>query len=194
MSNLQERRLPFVLTPEVRSIQISAGTRCSIAGAQLPPDMWAELPVQRPQILFGYVSDYKRLLESVHRRMYNPESVDHAVIVLIQHGDAPLTDGVRDDLWRGFRVPVYQVFLSPTGTLLAWECEMREGLHLEPGLSVVSGSSELLFESRKRERFQTGLGARIETDPCQCGRKSPRLVDLASIKRSLKRRLLSPAA
>ncbi len=194
MSISHEHRLPFAPTPDLRSVQISAGTCSSFASSQVPPEMWAELPVERPQVLLGFLSDYKRLLEAVRRGMYNPESVEHAVVLLLQCGDAPLTGSFRQELWNAFLVPVYQVFVSPTGTLLCWECELQQGWHLEPGLTASNSSGELLLDNRKGERFQTGLAARVEPEPCHCARPGQRLTGVSALKPYSNRRRFEFAA
>ena len=85
-----------------------------------------------------------------------PPAFTHAVIALESPGDPMLSVAERQRLWRAFRVPVFEQIVGPDGELLAAECEAHDGLHIE-----VSG---LVWE-----------GYRMETAPCGCGRKTPRL-------------------
>ena len=85
-----------------------------------------------------------------------PPVFTHAVIALASPGDPMLSAGDRERLWRAFRVPVFEQIIGPRGELLAAECEAHDGLHIEiPGLPWD--------------------GYRLETAPCGCGRKTPRL-------------------
>jgi hypothetical protein len=91
-----------------------------------------------------------------------PPALTHAVIVLESPGDAPLSIGEREQLWRAFRVPVFEQIIGPHGRLLAADCEAHDGLHVETsGLSW----ADLQWP-----------GYRLEPGACGCGRKTPRLV------------------
>jgi hypothetical protein len=93
-----------------------------------------------------------------------PPLITHAVIVLQGFGDRPLAPDERELLWRAFRVPVFQQIIGPRGELLAAECEAHDGLHVE--------THGLAWE---------GYG--LDSTPCGCGRKTPRLVPVESADR-----------
>lgn len=84
-------------------------------------------------------------------------TLTHAVIVLTPRGGHLLKTEQRQRLWRAFRVPVFEQIIGENGMLLAAECEAHEGLHIESS------------------KFD-GRGLRVETSPCGCGRKGPRLI------------------
>ncbi|HMD70474.1 MAG TPA: hypothetical protein VKF41_03985 [Bryobacteraceae bacterium] len=63
----------------------------------------------------------------------------------------------RDELWNRFGVPVLAVLVDDHGTLLGYECEAQQGVHLS-------------------ERMQPGPRHRLEQGPCDCGRPGCRLV------------------
>ena len=85
-----------------------------------------------------------------------PPVFTHAVIALERPGEPMLSMAEREQLWRAFRVPVFEQIIGPGGELLAAECEAHDGLHIE--------SSDL------------PLGRdTIDTSPCPCGRKTPRI-------------------
>jgi hypothetical protein len=85
-----------------------------------------------------------------------PPAFTHAVIALENLGDPILSPMERERLWRAFGVPVFEQIIGPDGELLAAECEAHEGLHVEiPGVQ---------WE-----------GYRLKTEPCGCGRKTPRI-------------------
>ena len=90
-----------------------------------------------------------------------PPVFSHALIVLDSPGDAPLSMGERELLWRAFRVPIFEQIIGPRGKLFAAECEAHDGLHIEtPGLLW----ADLQWP-----------GYRLDPAPCGCGRKTPRL-------------------
>ena len=94
-----------------------------------------------------------------------PPVLTHAVIVLESSGDAQLSAGDRERLWRAFRVPIFEQIIGPHGKLLAADCEAHDGLHVEtPGLA---------WE-----------GYRLELSVCGCGRKTPRLVSALVAERT----------
>jgi len=85
-----------------------------------------------------------------------PPALTHAAIALESPGDPLLSALEREQLWRAFRVPVFEQIIGPEGELLAAECEAHDGLHIAiPGRSWD--------------------GYRLEIGPCGCGRKTPRL-------------------
>jgi hypothetical protein len=85
-------------------------------------------------------------------------SLRNALIALVRPGEPPLTEDNRARLWRAFRVPVFEQRIDQSGRLLAAECEAHDGLHVEsPDVSPRSGEV-------------------LETEPCGCGRTTPRLI------------------
>ena len=85
-----------------------------------------------------------------------PVRLTNAAIVLARTPGQLLTEARRERLWRAFRVPVFEQILAEDGTALAAECEAHHGLHIE--------SPQLAAEADW-----------IDTHPCGCGRKTPRL-------------------
>lgn len=61
----------------------------------------------------------------------------------------------RDLLWKAFGLPVFEQFRGPNGRVIARECEVHNGLHLEMSAEVP--------------------GAEIIDEPCDCGLETPRL-------------------
>jgi hypothetical protein len=99
-----------------------------------------------------------------------PPIFTHAVIVLESPGDAPLSNGEREQLWRTFRVPVFEQIIGPHGKLLAADCEAHDGLHVE-------ASGRLWADVQ-------WPGYRLESAACGCGRKTPRLVSALPVERA----------
>ena len=90
-------------------------------------------------------------------------SLTHAVVVLTRSVDGLLTVEQREQIWRAFRVPVFEQIIGENGILLAAECEAHAGLHIE------SPKLEL-------------LGRATETEACGCGRSTPRIKPVAQLE------------
>jgi len=94
-----------------------------------------------------------------------PPVLTHSVIALESRGDPLLSAAERAWLWRAFGVPVFEQVIGPDGSLLAFECEAHEGLHIEiPALS---------WE-----------GCQVAVSLCGCGRKTPRLTPAQPAERA----------
>jgi hypothetical protein len=82
-------------------------------------------------------------------------SLTHAVIVLARQPSELLSESQRKQLWRAFQVPLFEQIVTEKGSVLATECEAHDGLHVE--------SPAFLGEQW------------VDSSPCACGRKTPRL-------------------
>lgn len=143
-------------------------------------------------------------------RQYRPEAIAAPVDVLLQLAEAALGGALiptltraivaftgldhgalsqpdRETLWRAFEVPVFDQCLGPDGSLVAWECDAHEGLHIIEQNAIVErgAGSELVLTSLTGRRhpairLATVLRAQVEEQTCGCGRPGPRLVGLES--------------
>ena len=84
-----------------------------------------------------------------------------ALVVLTSMADGLLGESRRDQLWRAFRVPLFEQLCAADGTVMARECEVHHGLHLDP------------------EADQSPAGE-ILKGCCECGAETPRLMNLAT--------------
>jgi hypothetical protein len=110
----------------------------------------AEAAAYQPAAIAGTWLQMESLL--VHKI----ESLTHALIVLARSSDSLLTIEQRQQLWRAFRVPVFEQIIGANGVPLAAECEAHAGLHIESPKLKIGGCS-------------------IEDAPCGCGRDSHRI-------------------
>lgn len=92
-----------------------------------------------------------------------PLELEHALVILTPAGEQPLSKYDRDTLWAAFRVPIYEQLQAPNGAVIARECEVHEGLH-------VNGSDASI---------PPGLTGDVVRDHCECGLETPRLCNLA---------------
>ena len=162
-----------------RIAQLTAGS--VFDGAELfPPRRWDELAAFAPQVLVASLSDYQRLLDRMSLRTVEITSVDHAVFVITSIGDKPLTDPMRSVLWQQFLVPVYEVFVDRNSSILASECQVQEGWHIEPGVNFETDNGEIHAVARG-SRIRTGLSGTVDDAPCDCGSASARLFHSAGL-------------
>ena len=87
----------------------------------------------------------------------SPPTLTHALVVLQPVNRPRLSERDRDWLWRTFGLPVFEQVIGTRGQLLATECDAHDGLHVE------ATGGDLILEN-----------AELNTNPCPCGRKSPR--------------------
>lgn len=69
----------------------------------------------------------------------------HTLVVLSWSFDKTLTPAERDFLWSAFGAPIFEQVLAPDNSLLAYECDAHDGLHLldpnQPTLTLVQSCS-----------------------------------------------------
>ncbi|MES1260478.1 MAG: hypothetical protein ABUS49_01990 [Acidobacteriota bacterium] len=79
-------------------------------------------------------------------------------LVLTRIDGTPLAAGERDLLWRAFAIPVFEQLRDAGGRVIARECEVHDGLHLDAAAVI---PAELKGE--------------IVNEHCECGGETPRL-------------------
>lgn len=147
--------LAYPILPAPRTAVLIAGFR-SKGSIQVFPDGWTEETARfHPQAIAARLPQFRSL-----HGIANPT---HALILLRNEWEPPLSSDDRDELWRSFRVPVFEQIIDERCHLLASECEAHEGLHVE-SRSFVYGDHE------------------IDHAPCPCGKKSPRLKERESVR------------
>lgn len=144
-----------------------------------------EIAEYQPESLAGALSRLCRLAELVLERRIALPSVRHAVIAFtgLRHGC--LRNAHRELLWRAFQVPVYEQFRGFGQELLAWECEAREGLHVDSNnaLFEIDSQGRLLVTCPACPeyvvlRLVTDMSARLHSSPCGCGESGLRIAGL----------------
>jgi hypothetical protein len=125
-----------------------------------------------------------RVLTGARRRgLLALASLSHPIVGFSDLFSGPMTQQDRDSFWDVFGLPVFEQWRGWEGELLACECELHAGLHIQTGeaaFEVDPGSGELLLTSLSTSpcravRLPTGYSALLETRPCGCGNLTPRL-------------------
>lgn len=170
-------QLPFPATPQHRIAQITAAPAIFESAQFFPRDRWRDLKNFEPQVLVGAAPDLLHLCRDSELLGFTL-SVDYAIFVVTQCGRSAMTDVERVSLWQAFGVPLFELFMSPRGSLLASECEAHEGWHIEQGnyFSLVQG--RLILDEPLNSDIETGLTAEFDHNPCPCGREGMRLINI----------------
>jgi hypothetical protein len=170
------RRRPLLPVIETANLRIaSLDSAAGFADARhFAPERWSALEQFSPNVLVGSVAQLQRLMERIALRTMNTGSVDHSIFVVTQFGDTPLTSRFRDQLWRQFNVPIYEVYVDEQSRILAFECEAQDGWHVQDGVRFATADRELLME-RDCAMLRTGLNFTLEDGLCGCGREGVRL-------------------
>jgi hypothetical protein len=176
--------LPFPATTDSRIAQV--GEFPILPG---PPlfyvGCWEALRAFQPDILAGHCEALIRLADLVTRQRIDL-ALRRALFALTRVGDRPLPDADRDQLWHAFGVPVYELYVSCNGIILAGECEAHTGWHVNPETARTSklrGEPHLVLNRRSGEgrEFQAmgmGFSADVTTAVCECGQSTPRVINL----------------
>ena len=92
--------------------------------------------------------------------------------------DLPLASPDRDLLWIAFGLPLFEQLCGWDGRVVARECEVHDGLHLDSATERAEvHAGRLMVDGRP-----TGLSAEIVKDQCECGIETPRLCHLAALR------------
>ncbi|MDQ2843875.1 MAG: hypothetical protein M3Y72_23130 [Acidobacteriota bacterium] len=157
-------------------------------------ERWGELEAFQPRILVGYGFDLRRLTDKVQAGEIEMPLVDRAIVALTDCGSSPISDALRDHVWNVFGVPVYELIVAPGCRLLACECEAHDGWHVQEGAKAYLVKGELVYDAPPLTCAYTGFTGNIETQPCECGRKTTRLKNLTPcLPRPYERRLAAIA-
>jgi|SRR5579884_4037220 len=175
--------IPFALPPTVKSAQISVLPEFEPA-EPFPRKQWHQLEAFQPNVVIGYAYDLTRLANAVESGAIPLTSVDRVIFVLTDCGMPVVSDALRSRLWKVFGVPIYELIVAPGCILLAAECELHSGWHLQPGIAAYAEADEVLYDAGRVKGAHTGFSGAIDLAPCECARNTPRLRDLAPLRRA----------
>jgi hypothetical protein len=150
-----------------------------------PNDAWRLIPVRAPEVLAGTRGSLRRLCQYITAWRLDFSFIHRAVFVITQVGERPLSDRTRDELWRVFGVPVFELFVAGDGVILAHECEAHEGWHVNTRAAQfvkLRGEPHLVLRRLSPDGGQTAVGVgftgAVTRRPCACGFQAERVVNL----------------
>ena len=157
-------------------------------------DGWsADLEKFRAQCLAGPVTMLRRMAICVLNSGARFPSLRRPIVAYtgLPFGDTGLlTDADRDQFWAAYHVAVDEHFLGHRHEVLAKECSARSGLHIDPIQAVFEvvnpESPELVITSLANSvfpvvRLASGFRGTLTEEPCACGLRGQRLLDLKAI-------------
>lgn len=151
------RRARFVypVPPAPRTAVLIAGFR-STRSVRVFAEGWSErASFFAPQSVAGTIRQIEAL-----KGIAEPT---HALVVLRREWEPAISVEDRARLWHAFHVPLFEQIVAEDGTLLAAECEAHCGLHIQ-SRRFIAGDHE------------------VDRAQCDCGRTSPRLIDLKKVE------------
>ncbi len=87
-----------------------------------------------------------------------------ALVVLTETGGNPVGGDYRELLWQAFEVPIFEQLRNRAGDVIARECEVHDGMHVDPAARL--DETDLIKE------------------PCECGAETPRLRNYFMVRRA----------
>ena len=155
-----------------------------------PRAVIAAINDSRPEV----IRSYGGYLELLFRVAAATGELRHLPTVVSYAGDT-MSDGGRALIEREFGIPVLSAYNAVEAFKIGFTCELRAGFHLhedlcdvrvvdEAGHDVPPGArgevviSNLVNRATVLLNYRLGDVARLEDEPCDCGRTSRRLVDL----------------
>ena len=155
------QRLSFPVAGPVRIALIEQGFSAERNVREFDPEDLADLHSYAPEALVAPLDLALSLSDQKSRGLIDLHSLNVAIVVLTSLDDSPLTDDHRDLLWRAFGVPIFEQLRGRDGAVIARECEVHDGLHLDGSIAVPD------------------LPGQIVSERCECGLETPRLKTLA---------------
>jgi hypothetical protein len=141
----------------VRTALLDAHFRPSPNIRAFSPDEMMLLGAWAPEALVLPLGLALSLADQKQRGRFDLPSLNTAIIVLTSIDDSPLAAHYHDLLWSAFGVPIFEQLRGADGTVIARECEVHDGLHIDTLEAILLPQGEIV------------------TDQCACGAETPRL-------------------
>jgi hypothetical protein len=171
------------------------GAKVTIVGAPiepnrnvsvLPASQWQRLHLSKVSLLAATPTVLRQVVACVECSLMALPKLHDGIVVLNSVENGLLRPGERDMLWRCFGLPVFEQWLGLEGELLAHECAVHQGLHLNTNAADFEWRdgqllvTSLLARQWITHRLETGWTGEIDTRPCPCGDSRPRLRGLTT--------------
>ena len=185
---VQAQRFCFPLAGAVRIALLEGGFHAGRDTREFTGDDAVWIHSWAPEALVAPLDLALSLADQKRRGLLELPSLRTAIVVLTSLEDSPLADHHRDLLWRAFGVPVFEQLRGWDGTVIARECEVHDGLHIDESAAILHLHGDELLATQFTApgdpiiRARTGLTGKIVTGPCECGAETPRLRGLAPVR------------
>lgn len=142
-------------------------------------------------LLYGYPSSILNIIKT------KPEVLNHfSGLKAVFTTSEQLLPASRKSIEAAFKVPIYDMYGANDGGILTCECSQHTGYHINELNCYVEtfinehGLSELLLTNLNSYsfpfiRYRVGDLGKLESQPCQCGENSPRIVELKGRTRDM---------
>jgi hypothetical protein len=180
---LQRLRFPLAMPPLIAVFE--SGFAPDGALREFSPRQVGQLASCAPEALVIPLQLALTLADQQLRRQLDLPHLTTAIVVLTNLGEAPLSDYHRDILWRAFGVPAFEQLRGWDGAVIARECEVHDGLHIDEDAAIFEVFNGELVATALTPgdppliRARTGFSAEIAREHCECGAETPRLRGLA---------------
>ena len=151
----------FPLAAPARVAVLEGGLALDRNAREFAPADWEAMQAWAPEAIVAPLEVALSLAEKKLRGMAALSNLTAAVVLTDIDGEA-LSEHGRELLWKAFGVPVFEQLRSREGAIVARECEVHDGLHLDP-------------EARVARELGALSAAMMVREPCECGSETPRL-------------------
>ncbi len=185
---VQAQHFRFPLSGTGRIALLEPGFHADRNMREFDPDDVVWIHSYAPEALVAPLDPALSLADRKTRGLFALPSLRTAIVVLTSLDDSPLADRHRDLLWRAFGVPIFEQLRGWDGTIIARECEVHDGLHIDESAAILQlHEDELLVTQFAASgdpiiRARTGLTGEIVAGLCECGAETPRLRGLAPVR------------
>jgi hypothetical protein len=183
----QLQRFRFPLAMPARVAMFEGGFTADGAIRQFAAREAGQLHDYVPEALVLPLQAALTLADQKQRKLLNLPALTAAVVVLTSLDDTPFAEHHRTLIWQAFGVPVFEQLQGWDGVVIARECEVHDGLHIDETAVIIEkdGIELIVTQLTALEdpilRVRTGLTCTIVTEHCECGAETPRLRNLTSI-------------
>jgi hypothetical protein len=187
-ARLNTQKLYFPLPAPERVAVLGREFRAEANIREFARDDIERLRVYAPEALVLPLDAALSLADQQTRGLLDLPELTTAIIVLTSLADSPLAEHHRDLLWRAFRVPVFEQLRGWDGAIIARECEVHDGLHIEELVAILQLQDDELLVTQLTAsetpvvRARTGLTGELVTGHCECGVETLRLRRLTPLR------------
>jgi hypothetical protein len=179
-----ESRLPvafqFPLPVTSRIAILGDGFAAGRSTRQFGLSDFAALQLWAPEALAAPLGTALSLADRKLRGLPSLTSLRTALVVLTDIAGDTLAEDSRHMLWQAFGVPIFEQLRGEHGRVIARECEVHDGLHMDPAAAVT-------------EEFSGDLSGGLVNEQCECGAETPRLRNYFMVRRAATTLSASPS-